>query len=108
MNIMLEHLWKARKAFLHVQGKKKHDLKFWLDMLQCQLDEATQHLENNKDEKALAEIADTILVAFQAIHEHADPIQPETYVAYRIKTRVLPRIHHLVHTYRNGYKEVKN
>lgn len=101
---MVAALWEARRAFLAADPAPQPPIGFWLNLLDQQIIEAREHVAAGKDEKARAEIADCILVAFQALHALGE--EPESFVAHRIRSRVLSRIPQLIQRDRagNGYK----
>lgn len=107
MSPMVEAIWEARRAFLAADHDVQPPLGFWLNLLDQQVIEARQHAGAGLDVKAHAEIADCILVAFQALHALGH--DPEAFVVERIRTRVLPRIPELIARDRagNGYKEAR-
>lgn len=65
-------------------GEAGEDLEFWLNMLESQVDEARDHLENDRERKVHNECADAVFVAVQAIMQsdedvigRVDSIQPK-------------------------------
>ena len=98
---MADALWQARRAFLEADPLPQPGLAFWLNLLDQQVIEARAHAKAGLDAKARAEIADAILVSFQALHALGE--NPEQFVARRIRERVLPRIPHLIERDRAGY-----
>lgn len=105
---MVEAIWDARRAFLAADENPQPPLAFWLNLLDQQVIEAREHMASGLDDKAHAEIADCILVAFQALHALRGR-DPEPFVADRIRTRVIPRVAALIARDRagNGYKEAR-
>jgi hypothetical protein len=88
-------LWEVSCAFAEVLPPEP--IEKGLEVLQAQIDEAREHLENGNDEKALAEVADCISIAFQVLWRHGK--DPEKFTETRIRERILPRIPEMVQKY---------
>lgn len=99
---MCNALWECSNAFeaLRRRDDKHHSAEWWANCIESQVLEAKQHLLEGKSEKAMNEIADCIIVAFDALRDFG--VHPKDVVINRVKTRVLPRVNELHQTYGHG------
>lgn len=104
----IDAIWRAHAAFLATDDKPQPDLPFWVNLLDQQVIEMREHLAAGRRDKALAEMADAVLVAFRAIYV-ATGEDPEPLIVHRIETRVIPRTGEIAKRDRagNGYKEAR-
>ena len=104
----IDAIWRAHEAFVATDPLPQPDLPFWINLLEQQALEAREHEAAGRRDKALAEMADAVLVAFRAIYV-ATGQDPEPLIVNRIETRVIPRTREIAQRDRagNGYKEAR-
>lgn len=101
-------IWRAHAAFVATDPLPQPDLPFWINLLEQQVMEAREHENAGRRDKALAEMADAVLVAFRAIYV-ATGEDPQPLIVHRIYSRVIPQTREIAKRDRagNGYKEVR-
>lgn len=73
------------------------DPAFWVSVLEVQCREAREHLAAGNEDAALAEIADCIPIAFEALRRCGkDPLE---FTTERVTTRILPRVNEIIAKY---------
>lgn len=99
-------LREVNAAFAYGPGKDDSP-EFWLRMAESQIKDARAHFAAGEVEKGLAEIADLIPVAFDALEKLGK--DPEAFTENRIRTRILPRVAEVSALYHagNGYRGVQ-
>ena len=90
----------VNRRFSYGPGKDD-SFEFWLNMAESQIQDARAHLAlGHPRERALAEIADLIPVAYDALEKLG--VKPAEFTVARINDRILSRVEEVHALYRNG------
>lgn len=97
---LVETLREVNRRFSYGPGKDD-SFEFWLNMAESQIQDARAHLAlGHPKERALAEIADLIPVAFDALEKLG--VEPESFTEKRVRDRILSRVEEVHALYRDG------
>ena len=100
------YLWKVADGFVRHRGGV-HSRDYYLNMLEDQIREAREHDAEGREHKACNELADIIVVAFEALH--ARGVDPERVTVERIRSRILPHIAAIERAYQgDGHKVARD
>ena len=107
-NVLVQLIWEAHQAFLNADPQPQPDLPFWVNLAQQQVEEARAHLEAGERTKAHNEFADLVVVAFRALH--VDGVEPERFIAHRVRRHIVPKAAEIARRDRagNGFKEARS